>query len=207
MKTALALKGILALVLGVVGVVLATVAAVASILFVVGANRAVDNIVERITTPIDRLERRVEEASASLDSADGAELAERASNLVDQAQSAQRGLEAISEHPLYARLPVDTSGLEADLGGVADRAEALDQLARQDTSAAAAGPIARELDDAAVLLDGIDGRVDKVADSLRLWIRLSGLVMVLLALWSLWAQLALAGHGISHLRRNKTTTT
>ena len=187
--------GVVALVLGGIGSLLAIAALVLSILFTVGANNAVDGVEERIIQPIDRLTEQIDETSAALSDAAEGEVEARLASLSDQAASAEDALDAITEHPLYANVPVDIGELEDRLGSVTERAGEFDGFEVEGLSDDDREEIAESLTELAEPLDDIEGPVERVADSLRFWIRISGLGFVLLSLWALWAQLALARHG------------
>ena len=187
--------GVVALVLGGIGSLLAIAALVLSILFTVGANNAVDGVEERIIQPIDRLTEQIDETSAALSDAAEGEFEARLASLSDQAASAEDALDAITEHPLYANVPVDIGELEDRLGSVTERAGEFDGFKVEGLSDDDREEIAELLTEFAEPLDDIEGPVERVADSLRFWIRISGLGFVLLSLWALWAQLALARHG------------
>lgn len=189
------IRGILAITLGVVGSLLAVAALVVSILFVVGANNIVDGIEERITQPIDRVDRQIEETSAAVSTIGAGELNARLASIADQATSAEAGLEAITEHPLYSRVPVDVAALESRLNSVVEQAGELRDESVGEPSGADRERIGALLDEVAAPLDGVEQVVQHATDSLRFWIRLSGLAFVLLALWGLWAQVSLAREG------------
>jgi|GEM_PF-6396269 len=190
------IRGIVALTLGVIGSLLAISSLVASILFILGANNIVDGVEERITEPIDRVDGRIADTAAALSGIGGGELNARLASIADQATSAEDALEAITEHPLYSRIPVDTAALEDRLESVADQAgQLLDAPVDEQPSDADRERIGGLLDEVAEPLDGVEQVVQDAADSLRFWIRLSGLAFVLLSLWGLWAQLSLARGG------------
>lgn len=189
------LRGSLAITLGVVGSLLALATAVAAILFVVGANNIVDDVGNRITQPIDRVDALVEQTSAGLPDFTSGELNARLENIADQAGSAETALDTITEHPLYSRVPVDVSSLEDRLRSAAERAEELGEIANDDVSDADRSLVDGLLDDVAAPLDDVEAVVENTTDSLRFWIRLSGLAFLALSLWTLWAQISLARHG------------
>ena len=196
--------GVVALVLGGIGSLLAIAALVLSILFIVGANNAVDGVEERIIQPIDRLTEQIDETSAALSDAAEGEVEARLASLSDQAASAEDALDAITEHPLYANVPVDIGELEDRLGSVTERAGEFDGFEVEGLSDDDREEIAESLTELAEPLDDIEGPVERVADSLRFWIRISGLGFVLLSLWAVWAQLALARHGRQTSKKSAT---
>ena len=196
--------GVVALVLGVIGSLLAIAALVLSILFIVGANNAVDGVEERIIQPIDRLTEQIDETSAALSDAAEGEVEARLASLSDQAASAEDALDAITEHPLYANVPVDIGELEDRLGSVTERAGEFDGFEVEGLPDDDREEIAESLTELAEPLDDIEGPVERVADSLRFWIRISGLGFVLLSLWALWAQVALARHGRQTSKKSAT---
>ena len=196
--------GVVALVLGGIGSLLAIAALVLSILFIVGANNAVDGVEERIIQPIDRLTEQIDETSAALSDAAEGEVEARLASLSDQAASAEDALDAITEHPLYANVPVDIGELEDRLGSVTERAGEFDGFEVEVLSDDDREEIAESLTELAEPLDDIEGPVERVADSLRFWIRISGLGFVLLSLWAVWAQLALARHGRQTSKKSAT---
>ena len=196
--------GVVALVLGGIGSLLAIAALVLSILFTVGANNAVDGVEERIIQPIDRLTEQIDETSAALSDAAEGEVEARLASLSDQAASAEDALDAITEHPLYANVPVDIGELEDRLGSVTERAGEFDGFEVEGLSDDDREEIAESLTELAEPLDDIEGPVERVADSLRFWIRISGLGFVLLSLWALCAQVALARHGRQTSKKSAT---
>ena len=196
--------GVVALVLGVIGSLLSIAALVLSILFTVGANNAVDGVEERIIQPIDRLTEQIDETSAAVSDAAEGEVEARLASLSDQAASAEDALDAITEHPLYANVPVDVGELEDRLGSVTERAGEFDGFEVEGLSDDDREEIAESLTELAEPLDDIEGPVERVADSLRFWIRISGLGFVLLSLWALWAQIALARHGRQTSKKSAT---
>jgi len=189
------IRGAIALVLGIVGALLAAATAIAAILFVFGANNIVDEVVERVNDPISRVDERVSEASTAVEGASGDELNARISGVKDQADAAQAGLGTIVDHPLYGRLPVDTDALESRVQLVVDEVEAIGDVGSAEVSAQDRTRIRESLDGISETLDGVDTPVTDIADSLRFWIRLSGLGFILLAAWGLWGQVLLARQG------------
>lgn len=198
------LGGFVAIAFGVVGMVLAAATAVVSILFTMGANSTVDGVVERILGPVERMDERVANASATIDSADGSEVQARIDGIVDQASSARSALETVTEHPLYGSLPIDTDPFEATVDSIEDRGASLASSATGDLSGNARTEITDELDEISTTLGTADANVRDLADSLRFWIRLSGLAFLLLALWGFVAQLALARLGRKLLAQTPT---
>ena len=196
--------GVVALVLGMIGSLLAIAALVLSILFTVGANNAVDSVEERIIQPVDRLTEQIDETSAAVANAAEGEVEARLASLSDQAASAEDALDAITEHPLYANVPVDIGELEDRLESVTERAGEFDGFEVEGLSDDDREEIAESLTELAEPLDDIEGPVERVADSLRFWIRISGLGFVLLSLWAVWAQLALARHGRQTSKKSAT---
>ena len=196
--------GVVALVLGMIGSLLAIAALVLSILFTVGANNAVDSVEERIIQPVDRLTEQIDETSAAVANAAEGEVEARLASLSDQAASAEDALDAITEHPLYANVPVDIGELEDRLESVTERAGEFDGFEVEGLSDDDREEIAESLTELAEPLDDIEGPVERVADSLRFWIRISGLGFVLLSLWALWAQIALARHGRQTSKKSAT---
>lgn len=188
-------RGVIALVLGILGSFVAAAAAVAAILFMFGANNAVDGIVERVTAPIDRLDQRVVDASMAVDSGDSGEVRARISGVADQADSVQAGLDTITEHAIYSQLPIDTDSLEARVQEIVDQAQSIEPIETGDLSSGERTRINGALTEVNDTLSNIDGTVRDTADSLRFWIRLSGILLTLLALWALWGQLLLARQG------------
>ena len=197
-------RGTLALILGTIGALLAIAVLVLSILFTVGANNAVDSVEERIIQPVDRLTEQIDETSAAVANAAEGEVEARLASLIDQAASAEEALDAITEHPLYANVPVDIGDLEDRLGSVTERAGEFDGFEVEGLSDDDREEIAESLTELAEPLDDIEGPVERVADSLRFWIRISGLGFVLLSLWAVWAQLALARHGRQTSKKSAT---
>lgn len=183
--------GFVATAFGVVGMLLATAAAVVAILFISGANGTVDDVVERITDPVDRLDQRVTEATAAIDSADGSELDARITGIVDQTSAVRGGIDTVTEHPLYAALPIDSDPFEATVDSIEEGGASLVSSSTVDLTSSGRGEISDELDKISSALTDVDANVDGLADSLRLWIRLSGLAFLVLSLWGFVAQLSL----------------
>lgn len=192
--------GFIAMTLGAIGSLLSIAAAVAAVLFVVGASNVVNDVEDRITQPIDRLDSQIEVASASVASADGGELSVRLMTIADEAASASTAADAITEHPLFGNLPIDTASLETRLMSVAALAEEIGEQQIDEASGDDRSRISSSLEDLGEVLDGVDAAVQETGDSLRFWVRLSGLVFVALALWSLWAQVMLFGRGRQAVR-------
>lgn len=194
--------GALALILGVIGVLLALVLAFAALRMLFGASGRVDDAMAPVTSAFDRLEERIDEADdlidrRGIDEEQVGELRARVDGLVDLADAADRGLEAIEDHPVYGLLPADLSGLGDSLDRFSASAAAIDEsLGSSPTVRSAA---------AAAMADEINGMQDRVTDarttiddaasSLRTWIRIGGLVGFLIALWMLWSQVVLARRG------------
>ena len=151
--------GVVALVLGVIGSLLAIAALVLSILFTVGANNAVDGVEERIIQPVDRLTEQIDETSAALSDAAEGEVEARLASLSDQAASAEDALDAITEHPLYANVPVDIGELEDRLGSVTERAGEFDGFEVEGLSDDDREEIAESLTELAVATAGEAGPI------------------------------------------------
>lgn len=187
--------GLVATALGAIGSVLSIAAAVAALLFIAGANNVVDDVADRVTEPVARLGGQIQEASEAVVTVDGGELGVRLEGIADQAASATTAADVITEHPLYSVLPVDTESLENRLASVAAVAGEVGESQVDDLSAADRSTISSSLDELAGVVGSVDSVVEEATYSLRFWIRLSGLVFVALALWSLWAQVMLFRHG------------
>lgn len=189
------LGGFVAVAFGVAGMLLAAAAAVVAILFTSGANSTVDDVVERITDPVERLDQRVTEATAAIDSADGSELDARITGIVDQTSAVRGGIDTVTEHPLYAALPIDTDPFGATVDSIEDHGASLVSSTTVDLTEDGRGEIADELDKISGALTDVDATVEDLAGSLRFWIRLSGLAFLLLSLWGFVAQLSLVQWG------------
>ncbi len=183
------------MVLGTIGSLLSVAAAVVALLFIVGANNVVNDVEERVTEPVARLDGQIQEASEAVASVDGGELSARLANIADQAASATTATDTITEHPLYGVLPIDTDALENRLASVEAVAGEIGESQVDDLSGADRSRISSSLDELGDVVDSVDSAVQETSDSLRFWVRLSGLVFVALALWSLWAQVMLVRHG------------
>lgn len=56
---------------------------------------------------------------------DGSELDARITGIVDQTRSTRGGIETVTEHPLYAALPIDTEPLETTVDSIEDHGVSL----------------------------------------------------------------------------------
>ena len=189
----------LALVLGTIGCVVALIGAVVAIWLGMTAGRTVDNAVARITTPVARLESRLAETSdAVAEAGSGGEVRARVQGIIDLAVNAGDSVGAIHDHPLFGRLPVDTSRITELLDLVENTAEQLLAALGDDAeplSAQVRNGITSGVASARDQLASVAERIDEAGASLRRWVRLAAIAAVLVALWGLWAQLALARHG------------
>ncbi len=191
----------IAVVFGSIGMVLAL--GIAAILLAIFMNTAdaVDAVVERIDQPIATLDARLDEADAAVNSGEVAEVLARADGLADMAASAQVGLEAVTDDPLYAALPIDTDLIEAEINALAARTTSIQaEAAGGVLDPQTVGEIQRGIADANTLLATVEAEVDTVADQILFWLRVVTLAAVLLALWALWGQFHLARYGLQRMR-------
>jgi len=201
------IAGMLALVLGILGVVLSLVTAFLFLRGLFTAGDLTDRAMEPVVVSFDRLEDRIDQADDLIDRNGIAEervpeLQARVDGLVDVSSAADQGFEAIDGHPLYRLLPASLSELGSTLQGFRSSAEAIDD-------SLGSGPVVRPAV-AASMADEIDGMqarvtdarnvIDDASSSLRSWIRLGAFLGFLVALWVLWAQIALARRGWRGLR-------
>lgn len=193
------LVGVLSLALGIVGMALAILFGLASVRLGFEAGGTVDRTVETLDAAVSRLETRIDQADDLIADPDrNAELHARVDGLVDVAVGARQSFDAVGDHPLYGRLPIDTSALgdaladfeaaslriDADLG---DPDRAMTPAVREAVSA--------ELNALQAETSTLRERIDETGQSLRRWLRLAGLGGFFLAPWALWGQLLLARRG------------
>ena len=177
--------GILAMVLGVLGIVLSVFAGLWSARLVTGAGDFVTDVVSGVETSLQRVEDRIVFASRG-ETPDSVQ--ERLGAVRDGFAGATEAANGLRSHPLVSLLPVDVEGLEIAAGQVF-----IDD-AREDTEGV--------LSDAS---DGLASARERLADfgsSLRLWTRVAAVFLLLMALWSVWAQYHLVGWGWKAWRTN-----
>lgn len=201
------LIGVLATVLGVLGCLIALFLAFSSLRLLFGASDRADNAIAPVIESVDRLEDRIDQADDLVDrqGVDGEDidvLRARIDGLVDLASGAERGFDAIDDHPVYALLPADLSPLGDAIDRYQVSADLIDETMGSSNTvrAAAAGTIADEIDGMQSSVSGTRDRIDDATGSLRSWIRIGGLLGFLASLWGLWSQVALARRGWRGLR-------
>ncbi|MEM7341167.1 MAG: hypothetical protein AAF467_21105 [Actinomycetota bacterium] len=193
--------GAVAAALGVVGSLICVVGMVVAVWFGATASSVVSRTVDRVTAPIDRLDARLAETVAAIDSVDRAgELQARAQGVHDLAATATDGLDVIDSHPVLGRLPVDTSPVAELLTDIeTTTAAAVDDLGSTDPDstvpAAVRTGVSTQLDDARTRLSAVDERIEDVGATLRWWVRALAFVVALVFGWGLWGQVLLARHG------------
>lgn len=195
---------VVASIFGSIGVLLATAAAVVSLMYVAGATSTVDAALERVTEPVERASERIDAVEAASQSGRGA-LQPQIDELQRNATEATAGIATLSTHPLYSAIPVDLTDAETRLAEFEDRVAGLE--ASDDSELTERSELSSELASAGDVLDGIDETVNDLGDGLRFWVRVSGLVFLVLALWALWGQLLLARHGLRNLRSRPENAT
>ena len=191
----------LALVLGVIGSAIAVAAALVVLWLGATAADVVEDTVSTIVAAVDRLDSRLAETSSGVQEADRAgELRVRAQRVGDVARHAVESLGAIDDHPLFGRLPVDTTPLSAILERLEDASRALNEdlagaVRDEPVPARLKATITERLTAAQDQLATGNDKINDIQNQLRLWIRLSAFAGFLLCLWGLWAQVALARRG------------
>lgn len=195
---------VIASLLGSIGVLIAAAAAVLSVLYVAGATSTVDNALARVTDPVERASERIDAVEAASQSGRSA-LQSQIDELQSNATEATAGIATLSGHPLYSAVPVDLTDAEARLAEFEDRVAGLE--ASDESEVTERSELPTELASAGDVLDGIEETVDDLGDGLRFWIRVSGIVFLVLALWALWGQILLARYGFRSLRSRPNNAT
>ena len=177
--------GILAMVLGVLGMILSVLGALWTVRLVTGTGDFVSDVTSGVETSLQRVEDRLTFASQ----ADDAETVQQRLGAVrDGFASAAEAANGLESHPLVSLLPVDVEGLEIATG----------QVFVDDARTDPDGVLA---DTASGLADARE-RLDDFSGSLRLWTGVGGLLLLLIAVWSIWAQFHLTGWGWRAWRTN-----
>ncbi len=197
--------GLLALILGMVGVLVSLVFGFYALRLGISTSSTVDQAMEPIEVSFDRMETRIDETDdlVAQDGIDGDridELQARVDGLVDVANGAQQGFQAIEDHPVYSLLPADLSTLGSSLSDFVTSAEDIDERLGSASDGdelpqAAATAISDELDDMQSWVSGARDAFDDAESSLRQWIRIGSFLGFLGSLWGLWGQVSLAKRG------------
>lgn len=177
--------GILAMALGVVGMILSVLAGLWAVRMVSSPGGFTDDLTLGVEASLERARDRLAFAAQ----ADDPEIVQQRLGAVqDGFAAAASAAKSLELHPLVSLLPVDVEGLEIAAGSV------FVDDARDDPGGV--------LDETATNLAAAQQRLDDFVDSLRAWVLFAALVMVLVALWSVWAQYHLAGWGWRAWRTN-----
>ncbi len=181
--------GILAMGLGALGLVLSVLGGLWSVRLLTGASGFVDDLTVGVDASLERVSDRLAFAAQG---EDPEVIQQRLGAVQDGFAAAALAADGIDAHPLVSLLPVDVEGLE-----IAAASVFVDD-ARED----AAGVLA----DTASSLAAAERRLDDFASSLRTWTRIAALLLVLMAVWSAWAQYHLVGWGWRAWRTNPPET-
>ena len=177
--------GILAMVLGILGMVISALLGLWMARLVTGAGEFVEDVASGVETSLQRVEDRIVFAGQG---GTPESIQERLGAVRDGFASAAEAADGLNSHPLVSLLPVDVEGLQIAAGQVfVDDAR---DNAEEVLNEAASG-----LADARETLDDFAG-------SLRLWTRIAAVLLLLVALWSIWAQYHLTGWGWRAWRTN-----
>lgn len=194
--------GLVALLLGGVGIVSALVLAFLALRLLFGASGTVDDLMGPVEAAVDRMDDRIDQTDdlidrRGIDQEQVGELRARVDGLVDLTTSAAQSFESVEGHPVYGLLPADLSGLGDTLDGYATSAAAIDESLGSSPTVrtAAAAAMADEIDDMQDRVTDARDAVDDAASSLRTWLRIGGLLGLLIALWFLWSQWVFARRG------------
>lgn len=204
------LAGLLALVLGVVGVGASIVVGALILWAGITASSTVDEMVAPLAETIERVETRIDQADDAVDR-DGIdadrmpELRARAEGLADVGIALQGLAVAITEHPVYGRLPADLAGLGAATDDLAGRTGRINELVSGTTDGRAlpartASEVTDELNTLQDDMTDLGDTLDDAAGSLKSWLRIGSLLGVVAAAWSGWAQVSLIRRGLRGLR-------
>lgn len=190
----------MALVLGSIGAVVSVLAAVAVVWLGLAVGRAVDTTLDWTTRAVDRLDSRLTETATAVTEVDElGEIRARMARLADVASGARESLAAVTDHPLYGRLPVGMSRVDDGLSAIESSAQSLEETLEETVGGQLADEvrtsIVSELEEARTRYIDVETAIEDLAASLKRWTRLVAFGGVLLALWSLWAQVVLARIG------------
>ena len=173
------------MILGVLGMVISALLGLWMARLVTGAGDFVTDVASGVETSLQRVEDRLVFASLG-ETPDSVQ--ERLGAVRDGFASAAEAADGLNSHPLVSLLPVDVEGLQIAAGQVF-----IDD-AREDAEAV--------LDEAASGLANARETLDDFTSSLRLWTRIAAVLLLLVALWSIWAQYHLTGWGWRAWRTN-----
>lgn len=173
------------MVLGILGMVISALMGLWMARLVTGAGDFVDDVASGVETSLARVEDRIVFASQG-DTPES--IQERLGAVRDGFAGAAEAADGLNSHPLVSLVPVDVEALEIAAGQVF-----IDD-ARENAEAV--------LDDAAAGLATSREALDDFSSSLRLWTRIAAVLLLLVALWSIWAQFHLAGWGWGAWRTN-----
>ena len=185
--------GVVALVLGTAGSVLAIAAIAVMAWFGIKAGNTVDDIVADINDAAARLDDRLAQAEDLIDEPQrDAELRARLDGVADASRNTRLSVDVVEDHPLYSLLPSRFSRL-------ADTLAEIDASAQRLTTAAT-DQVEERLTALRSTVSRLDAEISDAGASLRRWIRVAALVLVLIGLWSLWSQVTLARDGWRRVR-------
>jgi hypothetical protein len=177
--------GILAMGLGVVGMVLSVLGGLWAVRLLTSPGGFTDDLTVGVEASLERARDRLAFAAQ----ADAPEVVQQRLGAVqDGFAAAAAAAAALDSHPIVSLLPVDVEGLEVAAGSV------FVDDATEDPEGV--------LDETATNLAAAQQELDDFDESLEVWVRIAALVLVLLALWSVWAQFHFAGWGWRAWRAN-----
>jgi hypothetical protein len=177
--------GILAMGLGVVGMVLSVLGGLWAVRLLTSPGGFTDDLTVGVEASLERARDRLAFAAQ----ADTPEVVQQRLGAVqDGFAAAAAAAAALDSHPIVSLLPVDVEGLEVAAGSV------FVDDATEDPEGV--------LDETATNLAAAQQELDDFDESLEVWVRIAALVLVLLALWSVWAQFHFAGWGWRAWRAN-----
>ena len=177
--------GIVAMTLGAIGMVLSALGGLWAARLLTGAGDFAADAVSGVTVSLQRVEDRLGVVSAA---ANADLVQERLVGVRDGFSSASEAASGLSSNPLISLLPVDLEGLEIATGQgfVGDAGDDIEAVF--GTAAAGLGTAEEKLDD--------------FSRSLRFWARISAVLLLAAAAWSVWAQYHLTGWGWRAWRAN-----
>lgn len=177
--------GTTAMVLGIAGMAVSLLGGLWAVRLVTDVGGFADDVASGVGTALARVEDRLGAASQGRDSE---ETEARLEPVREGFLAAADAADNLASHPLISILPVDDEALQIAVGEVLVE-DARDGVEEALSSAAAGLGAAEEA------LDDFQGR-------LRFWVGLAAFLLVLVAVWSAWAQYHLAGWGWRAWRAN-----
>lgn len=201
------LGGMLAALLGLAGCVLGLALVFLGGRTLIGASDTADGLLDPVATSIDRMDVRIDQADDLVNrvGAEPVELRARVDGLVDVVGGTSLAYSALGNSPIYGLVPeTDLAGTLADFQSSADEIDQTMALAAgtgngdglDDTSAAT---VAERINNMQGQMTALQDQLDQTRSSFTRWLRLGGLAVMALGLWSLWAQYCLLRRGMRGL--------